>query len=78
MSNEMIERVAKAIAVSIHSWMKDADWDRMCKESKDEFRKEARSAIEAMREPTDRMLLAGRDEPNELKSWQSMIDEVLR
>ena len=66
--NEMINRVAKAIAL---------------RDTTDEFAM-ARAAIEAMREPTDKMLSAAdysgslEEGSSALGCWQAMIDEALK
>ena len=86
----MIERVAKAIFASEYT----GPWDTLDEEgsieSKEIFRRMARAAIEAMREPTPDMGLAGYTAfdkfgedavlgPEELvATWQSMIDAALK
>jgi hypothetical protein len=63
--SEMLERVAKAIGDE-NNWMKD------------DYRKEARAAIEAMRKPTQPMLQAAGDDWCEAEtSWEIMIDAAL-
>jgi hypothetical protein len=67
--SEMIERVAKAMAKA------DADnafWKM--------YVREARAAIEAMRDPTDGMkkLMAASDVNWLPDFWESMIDEALK
>lgn len=47
--SEMIERVARAIHESSSKW----PWAGMSNMNKDDRRKDARAAIEAMREPTE-------------------------
>lgn len=88
--SEMIERVAKAAYSSLFI---DGDkWPEvLCSVSAEQFRKAARAAIEAMREPTQIMINAGEscdDEgsPNDgdfgrvanaEEHWQAMIDAAL-
>lgn len=55
--DEMVEQVAKAIWYSDPE--QDEDWDTIPPHWKDEFYPKARAAIAVMREPTDRMKLAG-------------------
>jgi hypothetical protein len=71
MSNEMVERVARAIALhhdidGIDSWWK--------------YKAGARAAIAAMREPTNAMLWdAYPEQIHTAKAiWQAMIDEALK
>lgn len=55
--SEMIERIAKAL---VDSWpVSDLKWDQQPEFGKDKARKPAKAAIEAMREPTDKQILAG-------------------
>jgi len=73
--SEMIDRVAKAIALQSHT-------ENPCLEDL------ARRAIEAMREPTSAMLEAEPDDDGEFSKensifharqfWQAMIDEALK
>ena len=76
--SEMIERVAKAISdTSDHG----CPWDSV---NKEQFRKYARAAIEAMRDPTVAMAgvdcpcTLGRVEATIKDVWQQMIDEALK
>lgn len=57
----MIERVAKAIYEADDPWSSAFEWPVMGSErqSADEYRRIAKAAIEAMREPTETMLDAG-------------------
>lgn len=54
MSETMVERVARAIAEA-----SGALWEAEDHEGRALFRRDARAAIEAMREPTDEMVIAG-------------------
>lgn len=80
---DMIERVARALH--------DADWRTQygtthidgtprtwenCMET-EWWLNQARTAIEAMREPSEAMIEAGRDEFDD-KVWKAMIDAALR
>lgn len=78
--SEMIERVARAVSQSFHDegyieGVSDpAEWN--------EFLKAARAAIEAMREPTDRMVWDGgtalHDKGEDTAGiWAAMIDAAL-
>lgn len=89
MSNEMIERVGKALYIS---WSKNAfgglsrptteferltsnDWTRKF------FMNVAKDVIEAMREPTDEMIEPFRSTASDeyiLRCWQAMIDAALK
>lgn len=78
--SEMIERVAKAI--SLGEWSDSEHWQ--CRSDREEWMERARSAIEAMRQPTEAMDRAGLRE-NTLQgaaiwatpAWQAMIDMAL-
>lgn len=58
---EMIERVAKAIYEADDVWCAAFPWPSMgsMDQSPDNYRRIARAAVEAMREPTEEMLAAG-------------------
>lgn len=66
----MVERVARAICR--HAMGGESDWSN--------FVADARSAIEAMREPTDAMIIAGvhHDNMGDMAGrWMAMIDAAL-
>ena len=74
--SEMIERVAKAI----HGYRdKPIPWDRCAPTYQVELRKQAKAAIEAMKEPTEEMLEAGAyDLDIKLSTqYQNMINKAL-
>lgn len=80
--SEMEERIARAIWDAQYpegtSWGDWAEHTRRNPESfdgRDTSRQLARAAIEAMREPTEDMLLAG-NVPEHV--WHAMIDEALK
>jgi hypothetical protein len=86
--SKMIERVAKAIFAAnavligdekparLATWERDAPAGSMNYEV---TMREARAAIEAMREPTGEMRDIGRDYYSGfLALWQDMIDDALR
>lgn len=67
--SEMVERVARAIAVAGNG----GTWDDWYSEDQKEFhRRRARAAIEAMREPTKAMVKAG------TISWDPMDGSPIR
>ena len=70
MSSEMVERVARAIALWRHGG--ETNWEH--------FEDHAKIAIAAMREPTNEMLRTYQVErTQEIKAiWQNMIDEALK
>lgn len=71
---EMIERVARAIAAAGTI----VDWDEMSVACQEQFTKEARAAIAAMREPSETMVDAGyQASPPVEYIWQAMIDAAL-
>jgi len=85
MSEEMVERVARAL-IDADSTMEGYHESHI--EAK---RKYACAAIKAMRDPTEEMIAAGRDANDEyasevapcssfraLDSWRAMIDEALK
>lgn len=68
MSNEMIERVARAIEKSA----KD------CGKGSELFKTMAKDAIEAMREPTEEMIGDCPDPDYVITKYKSMIDAALK
>jgi hypothetical protein len=67
--SEMVERVAVALQSAIPGLVNPEAWPWITM---------AHAAIEAMREPTDTMLIASLWEPEGAKQeWQSMIDAAL-
>lgn len=81
----MIERVARAIYEV--EFAGDGNDGHFWKKYADDYRKQARGAIAAMREPTDAMLNSHCDRPGGWSiagkahfrlEWQSMIDEALK
>ncbi len=78
-----IDEVAKAISKS-HGL--EIDWDTLTERGKQVWRRDARAAITAMREPSEEMKQAGYDAfvasklPNGIKfldAWKAMTDEYL-
>jgi hypothetical protein len=72
MTDDMIERVARAVAKCQNG--EDDDWEY--------YKNEARAALAAMREPTEEMMLAGERANEPLDSpayttWRAMIDAAL-
>lgn len=81
---DMIERVAASIAKNSEMY----SWEEYSDDQKDKFRLTARAAIEAMREPTEAMLIDGAAKirnftsvngpyPRTRAVWLSMIDASL-
>ena len=88
MTDDMIERVAQAIA-KYHRAIDDngEGWNGplLTERGREAFRDEALAAIAAMRDPTLKMRLAGRRvksswlvENEEIEIWQNMIDEAFK
>lgn len=80
--SEMVERVARAICKARFSNGGNADddgWDDAPEKFKDEYLAEARAVIEAMREPTNAMMLAAHqlEHPVFDDIWETMIDAAL-
>jgi hypothetical protein len=81
--SEMVERVARALCRS-KSAAQPGGWiERHINENWPVFMDDARTAIEAMREPTEAMLTAahvhGKNHAIEMRqAWRDMIDEVLK
>ena len=88
--SEMVERVARAIfdARPHHNPRKDGslrvpEWGVQSDQTKAAFRRDARAAIEAMREPTEAQLVVANDllhdHPHEtsMNVYRVMIDAVL-
>ena len=77
--SEMIERVARALAES-ESGKKDF-YDSLDVLTRGAFQRDARAAIEAMREPTKEMERAGDDMMRSAafshSVWLTMVDEAL-
>ena len=82
--SEMEERVAEVIWTETErgldikgnptgEWPRDAE---SCLGGADGFRRVAREAIKAMREPTEAMVAAGWADPAD--AWPSMIDTALK
>lgn len=77
MSNGMIERVARAMYD--YATGSDVGWPMT---NPTPWRKAARAAIEAMREPTDAMVTqctdTGHTRDDARAVWQRMVDEALK
>ena len=80
----MIDRVARALAEADElqwTFMFDSHRDEP---SRDDYRRRARAAIEAMRKPTEAMIEAVRDPHEGLSAgaveyvWDAMIDAALK
>jgi hypothetical protein len=76
---EMIERVAMAI---FRNGIGELVWSSGSDEQHEAAFRQARAAIEAMREPTDEMMDAGREKTNwgphgTDECWRAMIDATL-
>lgn len=89
--SEMIERVARVIHENhaFDSIGEHTPWDEVndvFSHAQDDYRKVARAAIEAMREPTQEMKDVGLRDPGsggpdpgyETEVWQAMLDEALK
>ena len=83
--SEMVERVAKALYIAeIGPAIGPFDWDidEAGEVAARNYRKMARAAIEAMREPTEAMVRAGGDVTESdaiaIATWHAMIDEAIR
>lgn len=65
-----IEEVARAIGGDV--------WESCSDRMKEQFRAQARAAIEAMREPTEAMLDRGPGEPYlDAEVWRKIVDAAL-
>lgn len=73
MSNEMVERVARALEPKCRAFGKGDMPMQVAREF-------ARAAIEAMRQPTDDMIAAARrnNHPRDIDVWLTMISEALK
>ena len=87
--SEMVERVAATIVRA--ELGDDVDWETCFEGAKERYRTLARKAIEAMRDPTDDMMAAGRAANDNYASevapcssfrandcWKAMIDDALK
>ena len=78
--SELIERVARAIRGCVSA----DDWNFIDEIARKMYRREARAAIEAMREPTTEMLHASTmqvptwDNEASKRKWQAMIEAALK
>ena len=75
-SNDMIERVARAIYEG-RNGSGCKPWAHQPKAHQEPYLKDARAAIEAMREPTPEMERVGAEELMSLEGWQAMISAAL-
>lgn len=78
----MVEKVAIAIFCARENDTQEM-WDRSRGPWKDEYRQQARAAIEAMKEPTEEMVITGAyvldQKPSEAKTtYTAMIDAALK
>lgn len=71
---EMVERAARAI---YHGKPRNRPWEILRPEFQRQYEKQARAAIEAMREPTDVMMAAIGQTSLQAKIWRVMIDAAL-
>jgi hypothetical protein len=78
MSNEMIERVAKAMRNSAFNKKEHTEWDDLGKSVKDFYRTMAKAAIEAMREPTEEMVRAVKAHPDFLGYGDDEFDWIFK
>lgn len=91
MNNEVIERVAKAIYENWANYpncLVSKSWEEICEKlpaQANDFRRKAKAAVKATREPTDEMMFAactavGHSDSVEfqLKTYYAMIDEILK
>lgn len=81
--SEMVERAARAICKKrfCNGGIDDNGWDDCSAALKADYMSEARAAIEAIREPTKKMVSVGLEyieEGDPIEAWQAMIDESLR
>ena len=70
---EMVDRVARAI-------LSGYEWESITPELQAEYRRMGRAAIEAMREPSKKMLHAtytGMPDRNMVDLWHALIDAAL-
>jgi len=83
--SEMIDKVAEALWKKRIGNSLDIEWDNLFPRTKQMYIDEAKAAIEAMREPTEKMYKAasyiltaqsGVYGPDDI--WASMIDEALK
>lgn len=72
---EMIERCA--IAIKEAQWGKRIPWEECDDHFKIIKREQAKAAIQAMREPTEKMITKGYAVRPTEKCWRTMIDAVL-
>ncbi len=87
---EMIERVAKAIYEEDDAWSSAFPWPQMpsIEQSAENYRRIAKAAIMAMRDPTEGMVDAGADGMTYTQdltfskmarfAWRDMIDAALK
>lgn len=78
MASEMIERVAISIwnKMTFGFGTNSTHWVAQPEMITNHYREVAKAAIASMREPTNDMINASRDQPC-LDAWRDMIDEAL-
>jgi len=80
MHDDMIDRVARALCKTEHEGDAGA-WENKEDYQREDYRAEARAAIEAMREPTEAMYKAARaygfSDGEALHCWKEMLDAAL-
>ena len=75
---EIRDRVAKALCERI--WP-TATWEKEAEHFRDNYKSAAIEAIKALREPTEKMIVAVKGRSSRkarIACWQEMVDEALR
>jgi hypothetical protein len=77
---EMIERVARAIYEADPSYIQQSGWDDVPEARRAQYRRQARAAIGAMREPTEEMrdVLSVSFEVDDVATYRAMISAALK
>lgn len=76
--SEMVERVAQAIYEGPDRDIYLTPWPELREKDRDHFIAVARSAIQAMREPTEQMVFAADwQERGTYAAWRAMIDAAI-
>jgi hypothetical protein len=79
-ATEAVERVARALWDAAGDLRDPERWDETSERFRDDYRRRARAAIAALREPTEAMILAGvhHDNMGDMAGrWRAMIDAAL-
>lgn len=73
----MIERIARAMLADEINNSPNRNFDTVWEDEKEIWLSNARSAVQAMRNPSDAMVTAGQSAKGPISAWTAMIDVAL-